>query len=125
MSYSILSNKKNTSAVIHFSGSNTVIIAGNNSVSNVAISDETLTGAYVTQVFYGCDGSGSIQLKRGSDTIAVYDSTGYIDYAGAGMALTAGNTAANIAVSFVGSANAYLLIEIQKIGNFTSEYFQS
>lgn len=125
MSYSILSNKKNTSAVIHFAGSNTVIIAGNNSVSNVATSDEILTGAYITQVFYGNDGTGSIQLKRGADIVAVYDSTGYIDYAGAGMALTAGNTASNIAVSFVGTSNAYLLIEIQKIGNFTSEYFQN
>jgi hypothetical protein len=125
MTYSILSNKKNTSAVLHFTGSNTVIISGNNSVSNVAISDETLTGAYVTQVFYGNDVNGSIQIKRGNELISVYDSTGYVDYAGAGMALTAGNTAANLVVSFIGSSNAYLIVEIQKIGNFISEYFKN
>ena len=43
MAYSITSNKKNTSFVIHIASANVDLkIAGNNSVSNVAILDEIL-----------------------------------------------------------------------------------
>jgi hypothetical protein len=126
MAFKILSNKKNTSAVIHFTPANsTLTIAGNSTVSNVAIENEILTGAYITQVFYGNDGAGSIQVLRGTSLVAVYDSTGYVDYAGSGMALTA-NSTSSLTVNFVGSANSYLLLEVQKEGPaFSSEYFQN
>lgn len=124
MTVSITSNKKNTSAAIHFNASNNLIIVGNSSVSNVATSDEVLTGAYITQAYWGCDGNGHIQVLRGANLVAVYDSTGYKDYAGCGLPLNA-FPAANLTVNFVGSANAYLLLEVQKMGDFTSnsEYF--
>jgi hypothetical protein len=60
-------------------------------------------------------------IKRGSDVAAVYDSTGYKDYAGCGMALTVGQTA-NLTVEFVGTANGYVLLEVQKVGTLPSEY---
>lgn len=124
MTVTITSNRKNTSATIHFNASNNLIIVGNNSVSNVATSDEVLTGAYITQAYWGCDGNGHIQVLRGANLVAVYDSTGYKDYAGCGMPLSAFPTA-NLTVNFVGSANAYLLVEVQKMGNLTanSDYF--
>lgn len=119
MAYRVVSNKLNTSAVLHFITSNsTVIVSGNSSQSNLAISDEVLTGATITQVFWGCDGSGHIHLKRGANTIATYDSTGYKDYAGCGMALTL-DSAANIDVVMAGTNN-YLLIEVQKLGTFNN-----
>lgn len=125
MAHTILSNKKNTSAVIHFASSNSsLVIAGNSSVSNVATSDEVLTGAYITQAVWGCDGTGHIQVFRGATLVAVYDSTGQQEYAGTGMPITVGQ-AANLDVKFVGSANAYLLMEVQKVGNFTSDYIQN
>jgi hypothetical protein len=37
------------------------------------------------------------------------------------MALTVGQ-AANLTVEFVNTANAYVLLEVQKVGTFTSEY---
>lgn len=125
MAHTILSNKKNTSAVIHFATSNSsLVIAGNNSVSNVAISDETLTGAYITQAVWGCDGVGHIQIFRGATLVIVLDSTGQQEYAGCGMPISVGQTA-NLDVKFVGSANSYVMLEIQKVGNFTSEYMQN
>lgn len=124
MAYTITSNRKNTSAVIHFATSNsTLTIAGNSSQSNVAMSNETLTGAYITQAVWGCDGNGHIQVLRGGNLVAVYDSTGQHEYAGSGTPLTVGQ-AANLTVNFVGSANGFLIIELQKVGTFTSEYMQ-
>lgn len=124
MAINVISNKKNTSAVFHFNASGSLVVAGNSSVSNVAVSNEVLTGAYITQAVWGCDGNGHIQVKRGSTLVAVYDSTGQHEYAGTGMPITVGS-ANTVDVTFVGSANSFLLIELQKVGNFTSEYFQN
>lgn len=125
MAHTFISNRKNTSAVIHFATSNSsLVIAGNSSVSNVAISDETLTGAYITQLVWGCDGVGHIQIFRGPTLAIVLDSTGQHEYAGCGMPITIGQTA-NLDVKFVGSANSFVTLEVQKVGDFTSEYMQN
>ena len=132
MAVSIISNKKNTSATIHVSAANTTIkVSGNSTTTNVdstpvclAVSNEVLSGAYITQAFYGIDPAGYAVIKRGTDVVAVYDSTGYKDYAGNGLALTVGQNA-NLTVEFVGTANAYVLLEVQKVGTFTSEYNNS
>ena len=129
MAVSFVSNKKNTAATIHVSAANTTIkVSGNSTTTNVdstpvclAVDNEVLAGAYIAQVFYGVDPSGYAVIKRGSNVVAVYDSTGYKDYAGCGMALTIGQTA-NLTVEFVGTANGYVLLEVQKVGTFTSEY---
>jgi hypothetical protein len=125
MAVTITSNKKNTGVVIHVSAANaSLVIAGNNSVSNVATSDEVLTGAYITQIAWGCDGTGYIEIKRGTTLVGVYDSTGFVDYAGTGMPLSVNQTA-NLNVNFVTSSNGYVILELQKVGNFTSEYMQN
>lgn len=130
MAVTITSNKKNTSATIHVSAANSgnIIVSGNSTTTNVgatatclAIGDEVLSGAYITQIFWGCDGNGHIQILRGATLVGVYDSTGYYDYAGNGMPLNVSPTA-NLVVNFVGSSNSYCLLEIQKQGTFISEY---
>lgn len=128
MAVSIISNKKNTAATIHVSAANTTIkVSGNSTTTNVdatstclAVGNEVLSGAYIAQAFWGVE-TGYIVLKRGTTPVAVYDSTGYKDYAGSGMALTVGQTA-NLTVEFVGTANGYVLLEVQKVGTFTSDY---
>ena len=127
MAYSIISNKKNTSVALHFASSNsTVLVTGNSAVSNIALAGETLTGAYITQAVWGCDPSGYITVKRGGTLVAAYDSTGQHEYAGCGMPINVGSTAANLQVDIMGSTNCFLLLELQKQGNLTSnsEYFQ-
>jgi len=128
MAYSIISNKKNTSVVLHFAsiGNTTIRVTGNNAVSNIALPGETLTGAYITQAVWGCDGSGYITVNRDSTLVAAYDSTGQHEYAGTGMPINVGATAANLVVSILGSTNCFLMLELQKQGNLTSnsEYFQ-
>lgn len=128
MAVSIISNKSRTSAVIHVSSANaTIKVAGNSSVSNIASPGETLTGAYITQAVWGCDGTGSINIKRGSTLVAVYDSTGQHEYAGTGMPITVGQ-ASDITVELMGSANSFIIFEVQKVGpglTANSEYFQN
>jgi subtilisin family serine protease len=129
MAVSIISNKKNTSATIHVSVANTTIkVSGNSVTTNVdatstclAVDNEVLSGAYITQAFWGIDPNGYAVIKRGTTPVAIYDSTGYKDYAGNGLALTVAQTA-NLTVEFVGTANAYVLLEVQKVGTFTSDY---
>lgn len=127
MAVTIVSNRPRTSAVFHVASANaTLVVAGNNATSNVASDGETLTGAYITQAAWGCDPAGYIVIKRGSAIAAVYDSTGQQEYAGCGMPINVG-LADNIVVEFVGTANAYVLFEVQKVGpglTENSEYFQ-
>lgn len=128
MAVTIVSNKPRTSVVVHVASANaTIKVAGNNSVSNIASPGETLTGAYLTQAVWGCDGSGSINIKRGAALVAVYDSTGQHEYAGCGMPVNVGQTA-DLTVEFVGSANSFIVFELQKVGTTltaNSEYFQN
>jgi hypothetical protein len=126
MAYSIISNKKNMSVTLHFTTSNSnVVVAGAPAVSNVAVTGEVITGGSISQIAYGCDGNGSIQVMRGANLVAVFDSTGYIDYAGNGIGLNVYPTA-NLTVNFIGSANAYCVVELQKtFASVTSDYFQN
>ena len=128
MALTIISNKPRTSVVIHVSaGSASINVTGDNSVSNIASPGETLTGAYLTQAIWGIDPNGYIVIKRGTTPVAVYDSTGQHEYAGAGMPINVGQNEATLSVEFVGTANGFVTFELQKVGpNLTanSEYFQ-
>lgn len=125
MTTTITSNKRATSVTIHFNANASLVIAGNTAVSNIALQGEILTGAYICQAIAGCDGTGHIQVSRGGELVAVYDSTGQYDYAGTGMALTV-KSDANLEVTFVDSSNAYLMLELQKIGDFgQSDYLKA
>jgi len=123
MAFTVQQNRKNTSAVIHITGSNTITIAGNSTVSDVAIGNEVLTGCTITQVFCGSSsGNGAYwTIKRGANTVAVLDSTGYYDYAGAGMALSV-DSGGTLVANLINGNDGYLLIEVQKQGTLPSDY---
>lgn len=121
MAVTIMSNRKNASAVIHVASANgSLVVAGNSTVSDIATDNEVLTGVSITQAYWGCEAGELITLKRGSDVVAVYDSTGQQDYAGSGMSLTVGSTE-DITVEF-STANAFIVFEVQKQGTFISDY---
>jgi hypothetical protein len=121
MPYSVVSNRKSTSVVLHFASSNsTVLVTGNTATSNIALAGESITGAYITQAVWGCDPNGYITVKRGGELVAAYDSTGQHEYAGCGMPINVGATAANLQVDIIGSTNCFLLLELQKQGNLTA-----
>lgn len=117
-------NRKNTSAVIHLTANAVVNVAGNSTTSDIATDNEVLSGATIVQVFSGAGNGAHWEVKRGANTVLVLDSTGYYDYAGSGMALNI-DTGGTLVANLVGGTNGYLLIEVQKIGTFTSEYNNS
>jgi hypothetical protein len=124
MSYRILQNRKNLSATVLFTGNTTLTIAGNTSVSAIATSDEVLTGANINQAWCGSPSGASAywEVKRGANTVAVLDSTAYIDYAGNGASITIDNNA-TLVVTLFGTPGT-LMLELQKVGQFTSEYLR-
>lgn len=114
-------NRKNTSAVIHVTANATITVAGNSTTSNVATSNEVLSGATIVQAFCGAGNGAYWTVKRGSNTVLVLDSTGYYDFAGSGMAITA-DSGGTIVANLVNGTDGYLMLEVQKIGTFTTEY---
>jgi hypothetical protein len=125
MPVTVISNKPRTSAVLHVTAPTAnVVIVGNSTVSAIASNNEVLTGAFITQAAWGLDPAGTIIIKRGANTVAVYDSTGQHEYAGCGMPIKAYELAANLTVEFIGTSNGFIIFELQKLGTFAaSEYF--
>lgn len=128
MSFNIISNRKNTSVVLHFTGTanSSVNITGNTLSSNIAVPGEEITGAYIAQAVWGCAPGAHISVRRGGNIVAVYDSSGQQDYAGCGIPINVFSTEANLQINFNGTTNAFLILELQKQGNLTanSEYFR-
>ena len=120
VSPNIVINRENSSAVFHFTANVAgVVVAGNNSVSNVAIAEEVITGVTIAQAAYGSTPGAYWHVQRGSNTAVVLDSTGFIDFAGIGMPINK-DIAADISVTLVppeGSAvpsKGFLVLEVQK-----------
>lgn len=123
----IIANRKNLSTTVHFVANGTIKIAGNNSVSEIALPGETITGATITQIWHGSNAHWVV--KRGANTVAVVDSTAYVDFAGCGNSLNLDPTQ-DLSVELVGTSNGYIMIELQKQGPMSpltanSEYFQN
>lgn len=112
----VLINRKGVSAVLHMTANESFTIAGDSSTSNIASPGETLTGATITQVWFGSSSGDSAYwtIKRGANTVAVLDSTGYIDFAGNGVALNK-DTGATLVANLVNSTTGFLMVELQKI----------
>lgn len=128
----IISNRKNLSATVHFVANGTIKIAGNNSVSDIALPGETIAGATITQVWHGSDMVWNV--KRGANIVAVFDSTASFDFAGTGNSLNL-DMDQDLTVELLGTANGFIMIELQKFGvgnngslisplSANSEYFQ-
>lgn len=125
-------NRSGSSAVVHVTGNDCIVIAGNSSVSNIAFGNssvyETITGASITQVWWGSTGisgnsywvvnrglgsAGSPVTTVNANTVLVLPDSGYMDYAGTGAALIK-NLTANCSVALYNSTTGYLMVEFQK-----------
>jgi len=126
-------NRSGASAVVHVTGNDCIVIAGNSSVSNIAFGNstvyETITSAAITQVWWGSTAIGGNSywiVNRGignssvanvsfqtGNTVLVLPDSGYIDFAGSGASLIK-NTTANCSIGLINSTTGYLMIEFQK-----------
>jgi len=126
MSYRIVTNSLNKSCTLHFTGTTAnVIIAGNSSVSNIALgalnfaantanTEEVLTGASIHKVAWGIEATNanaSITVARGSNVVLVLTGSNTLKNFPIGLDPTA-----NLVVTFNNSSVGFLLIELQKQG---------
>lgn len=113
MSVQVLSNRN--LSLIQISGiSETVVLGGTSDAEypSIIAGGESLAGAYISRVSYGCKPGSYILLKNESnELIGVYDSTGMIDYIGNGLPMP---TMGILRYSST-DANAYILVELRKI----------
>jgi hypothetical protein len=117
----LVTNKTGGEVVLHFTSTETVTVAGNNSVSNVATSTETVNSATITQLFWGTDDVAGAhwQISRGANVVAILSQSGSKDFAGTGMSLRLDPTA-DLSATLVGSANGYVMIEMQKASDIVN-----
>lgn len=92
MAIRYLNNKRHTvDILITSAASGTIVIAGNNTVSNIALPGQVLVGASIRQLFASSPSGNSAywEIKRGANVVFTPDSTTFIDFAGVGMGLNA------------------------------------
>ena len=118
MPYRIMNNKKNSSVALHMTAnSGTVVIAGNNTVSNIALPGENIVTAVINQIWAGSpSGANSYwEIKRGANVVLVVDSSCWLDFSGNGRQLTL-DGAADLTANLIGSTAGSLIIDLQKLG---------
>jgi hypothetical protein len=121
---SINVNQGHKRVVLHFTASGGVNVAGNSSVSDIALSNEVLSDAYIRRIWWGTDAAaGSWTVKRGSNTVIIVNGSGQMDFSEAGSAIT-GNSSANVSVTLTGS-NGFIMVDLAKIGSYTSNAYSS
>jgi len=111
---SIMINRPGTSAVIHITANATINAVGNTTNSTIASGAEVLTGAAITQVFWGASGGGYWTISRDTTLLLTLTDSGTMDFAGSGCSLIANSDMA-IEAKLVGTGNGHLIIEVQKI----------
>lgn len=123
-----VSHNKGQSFVIQADTNTNIVLVGNDSVSNVALTGEVITGTTLKQAWCGSS-SGNGQywvVEKGNSTansiVAVFDSTAYIDFAGNGSANDIAKEGANLFLTIHNPAGGtgYVRLEFKKVGTGNS-----
>lgn len=118
MTYRILNNKRGTSTHVLFTANTTLTIAGNSTTSAIATGNEDLAGASILRAWCGSSsGNGAFwTVRRGANTVFVFDSTAFMDFAGNGLSINI-DTAATLTANINGAnLTGSLILELKKIG---------
>lgn len=100
-------------AIIHVTANATIVVAGNNSVSNVAVGSEIVSSATVRKVWHGvADANTYWTVKRGANTLLVLNNSGHIDLTTGGVLGI--DAAANLVFEKTGSGTGFICVEIKK-----------
>lgn len=95
MAIRYLNNKRHTVDILITSNSGNIVIAGNNTVSNIALPGQVLVGASIRQFFASSPSGNSAywEIKRDVNVVCTPDSTTFFDFAGVGMGMNIDSTA--------------------------------
>ena len=111
-------NNKRQQVDILFTANDTITVAGNDSVSEIAITGQTITGAAIKQILCSSpSGNGAYwSVLRGANVVFTPDSTAFIDFAGNGIGLDIDETA-DLTCNLVGAASdaGSIVITLRKI----------
>jgi len=122
MAVNIIRKSPNNSVIVHFTGTGQINCTGNDSVSDLASSGETVTSATIKQVFFGSPSGNSAYwtVTRGdggaNSVVGVFDSTAWMDFAGSGASLSLESAGEFIycTATACDDASSYLMMEIKK-----------
>jgi hypothetical protein len=108
-------NQKNGKIVIHATAN------VNSNVASFALSGENYTDIQVSQVFWSANTD--VFVKRGSNTLLYFppNSTGGIDFAGEGMALSQ-DSSANVVITIGNGGAGFVLLELTKMIEYPATY---
>jgi hypothetical protein len=109
----IIINKKGLSAVIHLTANATINISGNSVTSDIALGNEIITGASIKQIWYGSN-NGHWAVGRGSNTAAILNNTGHMDFISHGITLNK-DTGATLTANLNSTGVGFIIIEVSKI----------
>lgn len=110
---SIIINKKGLSAVIHLTANAVINIAGDSTTSDIAVGTEVITGASIKQIWYGSN-NGHWAVGRGSNTAAILNNTGHMDFISHGITLNK-DTGATLTANLNSTGVGFIIIEVSKI----------
>jgi len=118
MAYRIVSNKLNGEVTLLFTANDSVVVAGNNTVSNVTASaSENIVSSHIRTVIYGAGSTGANtgywKLSRGTNVVGVFAGSGNVSYSGSGVNLNL-DGAANLVANLVGGTEGSLLVVLRK-----------
>lgn len=103
----IISNKLGQSTTLHVNANTTLVVAGNNSVSNIASASETVVSANIRRIWTG----GACSISRGANVVFTSTQSGYFGFADHGAVLSMDSTA-NVVISMTGTS--FVMIELSK-----------
>lgn len=103
--------------LIRLTANATLVVVGNNSVSNVAASNsEIVESATITKVFWS--GNGQYTVARGANTILTLHGNGWWDLYQHGIALTEDSTA-NVVITNSSGSTGTIMLELSKKSNLS------
>ena len=108
----VIANRKNVSITVHATANTTWQMS-----DFTGVGETNVTAVAIKQVWFGSPQSIANTywtISRGANTVAILDSTGYMDYAGNGNMLNLDSTA-NVTVTLNGSTVGYIMLELQKL----------
>lgn len=116
MAITYLKNAANLNVVVHADATGSIILTGNDSVSNIASPGETIIGSTIRQVWAGSNNLWTV--SKGNSTVNAiighWDSTGWYDYAGNGCAINIEEGGENLYFT-LGGGSGYIMLDIKKI----------
>jgi hypothetical protein len=107
---------KSQLVTLHFNANASIVVAGNSSVSNIALSTDNVQTASISKVWYGSQGGAWI-ISRGNSTVnsvvGVFNNTDVADFSGGGELLDL-NKDKDLYFTLAGASNGYIMCQLKK-----------